>query len=525
VCTSLNLRFVVQVHDAPKFEAAFYPTGGCNGMAQDADGDRTAHYAQLRLHGAPPGAPEPPPETVATAPGDVISSWHGTGDGERPGWSGAWLLRPPIFAHFVGGDVSGSKPALMQALGYWHFEAEEVVAHVRRAQAIDISDTAVAGVFPPQLLQDHCPPNNRSACWATWLLRPLSHSEEEPAGGGGGGGGALSSDGAALALSPSGSGGLSRLFLVELSGVGATPVLPTGAAFLEHDLTARARLAALGGLLRRAPVRPRAHCDSPWAVMHKNGFRSVWQTPGERWPFGGVGIAIGRCGAAADHSGEVSPEADEEEGGGANTGGDPALSGGAGSSRQHARRAPGQFCCTPIYGRLITRRQASCIGSVHAAVAERQALLSPPAVIRLAQLPRDANGALDAVRTLALLSEPRFANAPLLRIQLAAGEVLPPLSSLPADAAARTAALFEGACVAHAALANGSATPAELKASAAAFRGDLAEVGSRLASRKGGRRLGHVVKGREEFGLGEPSKDAWSHYRAWKDEAPLAAVY
>ena len=34
--------------------------------------------------------------------------------------------------------------------------------------------------------------------------------------------------------------------------------------------------------------------------LQQMGFRRVWQTPGERWPFAGVGIAIGRCGGGAE---------------------------------------------------------------------------------------------------------------------------------------------------------------------------------------------------------------------------------
>ena len=81
-----------------------------------------------------------------------------------------------------------------------------------------------------------------------------------------------------------------------------------------------------GALLRRVSVRPRAHCDSPWAVMQQMGFRGVWQTPGERWPFAGVGIAIGRCGGGA-------------------------------RAAERGRGEACKFCCSPIYSRLpeITR--------------------------------------------------------------------------------------------------------------------------------------------------------------------------
>jgi hypothetical protein len=543
-----RIPFTYQQRNSTAVARAFYAWDGCNRMAADSDGDRTAHYAPLRLHGAPPGAPEPPPETMATVPGDVISSWHGTGVGEISGWSGAWLgPHKPVFAHFVGGDASGSKVALMQALGMWNFGADEVVAHVRRSQRLPTNDTAVSGVLPPQLLQDHCGEADAHLCWAKWALR--EGGEGAVATGGSNWGGAVTP---ATAASRAGHAAddVSRLRLLELSGVGATPVLPTGAAFLRHDLRARARLATLGALLRRVTVRPRAHCDSPWAVMQKKGFRAVWQTPGERWPFAGVGIAIGRCGGGggapdgADND-EADGGGDAAAGGGdaavgdsdASYGGEPAV---AAPSVAPPDETRGQFCCTPIYGRHIDRRQASCIGTVHASLSERQAALlasdtpasaAPLGIATLAvsELPRTADGAaIDAARALALLSSPPYADAHILRIRLDAGQSLPPISPLPPEAAKRAASLFHGVCVAHAALAKATPTAAELNASDVAFAHDLREVGVRLSRKAGkakGVTLGHIVQGREEFGLGNASSDAWLHYRAWKAQPKLSKVY
>lgn len=536
-----RIPFSYRLRDATAFAKAFFASDGCNRLAADSDGDRTAHYAPLRLHGAPLGAPEPPPETMATVPGDVLSSWHGTGVGEVAGWSGAWLgPQKPVFAHFVGGDVSGTKVVLMQALGMWHFEADEVVAHVRRTQRLPPNDTAVTGALPPQLLQDHCGIADAHLCWATWALRQNGEGAVAPGGGAGAG----------PSRAVHAADDVSWLRLLELSGVGATPVLPTGAAFLRHDLRARARLATLGALLRRVAVRPRAHCDSPWAVMHKKGFRAVWQTPGERWPFAGVGIAIGRCGGGGGAL--PDPDGDQAEGGDevAAGGGEAAAGGGEESFGPDApvpapSGAPpdevgGPFCCTPIYGRHINRRQANCIGTVHASLAERQAALlassrntppsAPPigiATLALSELPRTADGAaIDAARALALLSSPPFADALIVRIRLDAGEVLPPISPLPPDAARRAASLFDGVCVSHAALAMAAPTAAELNASAVAFAHDLRQVGARLMRKLArGLKLGHIVRGREEFGLGNASADAWRHYRAWQEQPKLSKVY
>lgn len=524
--------------DKGGFAKAFYPTDDCHRMAADADGDRTAHYAPLKLFDPTPGSPDPPPETMATVPGDVISSWHGTGVGELAGWSGAWLgPHPPVFAHFVGGDASGTKVALMQALGMWRFEADEVVAHVRLEEKLPANSTDVTGVLPMELLQGHCSQAEASLCWSTWALQPVGSPvpSTQPAGA------AQSS----TRIDPVNAGdSLSRIRLIELVGPGSTPVLTTGAAFLDHDLKTRARLATLGALLRRVAVRPRVHCDSPWAVMQRKGFRAVWQTPGERWPFGGVGIAIGRCGG-------TSPRAPLLEGGSSDDFESGNLASGAedgessfdaeGTVSSSLLDAPpaatedGNFCCTPIYGRHLNRRQANCIGTVHASLAERNAALLSGAsnhtaaivTISLNDIPRSSDGkAIDATRTLQLLSVEPFASASILRIELGVGDSLPSILALPSDAARRASSLFSGTCAVHTALAHASASFAELNASATEFSHDLREVGRRLARRRGtGKTLGHIVRGREDFGLGEPSADAWRHFRAWRDHPKLSKVY
>jgi len=167
----------------------------------------------------------------------------------------------------------------MEALGVWYFEADEVVQHVRTALGLPPANPTGGGL-PPQLLQSGCAADLAQHCWADWALLPPPPRPAAgrgapllaPAGGGGSGvstpltvpligAGASSaletiggvsgappppptpprnatSSSSAAAAAGSGSA-LPRVRLLQLSGPGATPLLPTGAAFLEHDLQAR----------------------------------------------------------------------------------------------------------------------------------------------------------------------------------------------------------------------------------------------------------------------------------------------
>jgi len=67
---------------------------------------------------------------VAAAPNtSFIASWHGTMEGEVPGWSGNWAFSPPKVAHFVGGM---DKVGAMLALGWWRWQTEVVLANMPR---------------------------------------------------------------------------------------------------------------------------------------------------------------------------------------------------------------------------------------------------------------------------------------------------------------------------------------------------------------------------------------------------------
>ena len=153
-------------------------------------------------------------ESVAVAPSGLVDSWHGTGEGELAGWGGGWLTKPPAIAHMVGAQAAGGKLEVMNALGWWRYEVEEVVAHVRMKAEVPMADRAVVGALPPQALQTNCG-SDRSNCW-TWAQA----RKQGPAH-------------------------TYQLRLLGLTGPGATPRHPTAAAFLRADLTARVRAATL----------------------------------------------------------------------------------------------------------------------------------------------------------------------------------------------------------------------------------------------------------------------------------------
>eukprot|EP00966_Prymnesium_polylepis_P001381 31754-Prymnesium_polylepis.1 len=97
----------------------------------------------------------------------------------------------------------------------------------------------------------------------------------------------------------------------------------------------------------------------------KGGVRGVGQTPGERWPFAGVGLAMSSC---------LEPA---------------------------AAKPRATACCSAIYGRGLTRTQVDCMPGVHPAYLERaigrlRVAGQAPLELRLADLPHTAAGALDA---------------------------------------------------------------------------------------------------------------------------------
>ncbi len=465
----------VKVLDRARFAARWHVQGGCSDMR--VVGDTEAPHAVLRSYSSDawPEKTEPPVERVAATSATLLSSWHGTGAGEAPGWSGAWVESPPALAHFVGGEVAGGKINLMQALGWWDYGADEVVAHVRAST----DDTEIRGALPSQLLAagSDCHTGAAATCWRGWAL-----------------GAPPASAAASPRLAP-------RVRLVSLSGPGATPLLATAAGYLAHDTRARARLAALGALLGRISVRPDAHCDSPWATLHRRGYKGVWQTPGERWPFHGVGIAMGECSGGAMRDAEV---------------------------KGAIRQKNASLCCSALFGGHVATHLGQCIASVHASFWRwRLAQGMEAAEVRLSELPRDAAGALDAPRVRLLLDNGRFGTMPALSIRIERGEELPPLGGMPTDATERASALFSGSCGAHAALFNASARS---DGSDAALRNLLASVGETMtqatAQKRIGPRKGWVLRGREALGLDTiaPSDLAWEHLKAFEAAHPAAAA-
>uniref|UniRef100_A0A7S0J765 Uncharacterized protein n=1 Tax=Calcidiscus leptoporus TaxID=127549 RepID=A0A7S0J765_9EUKA len=250
-------------------------------------------------------------------------------------------------------------------------------------------------------------------------------------------------------------------------------------------------------MMNRVSARPRAHCDSPWAVLHERGFRGVWQTPGEQWPFAGVGLAIGKCAAAA------RPNDNDE------------------------------YCCSAIYGKALRRGQVECIAAVHMRFVEQlERQTGSHATVRLSDLPTNSKGELMSRAVVKKLSSAEFADKAVVYIDLAAGQTLPQLATIHRNMQARIDALFTGPCTKHLVLA--AALPddhddrgARLLASAAQFREDLRRGAALLAERRAnkqvGRQLGWVASGRHEMLLPNASAPAMvPHVRAWQAAPNLA---
>ena len=121
----------------------------------------------------------------------------------------------------------------------------------------------------------------------------------------------------------------------------------------------------------------------------------------------------------------------------------------------------------------------------------------------------------------------------MLLIHLKAGESMPPLARLdlvPPLLQKRAETLFSGTCKKHAVLAEATApTDPRLLESIAAQEEDMADVGEmiayHIAQKRIGRTLGYVVRGREEFGLGNiseretrPHVRSWQSYTAFEDD-------
>ncbi|KAL1514601.1 hypothetical protein AB1Y20_003695 [Prymnesium parvum] len=477
------LPATTMVLDRERYEAIFKSKNCADMHPEEAGGVRT-YFHSLDMHGG--RAEDAAMETVAVTPSGLLDSWHGTGAGEVAGWTGRWLFAPPALAHFVGGDPAGGKVNLMQGIGWWHYEADEVVQWVRAMAGLPKSDMSVRGALPPQLLQQGCGTMNPS-CWAYFTsalqewqgLSPeqkhirsrrsyrksLAHML-----------GLLGAD------ENSAGSQLKRVRLIALSGPGAAPIYNTSAEFLAADLRTRARLAAIGTLLSRAPVRPRVQCDSPWAVRMQGGVRGVAQVPGERWPFAGVGINLATC----------------------------------------AHRAPSEpqgieLCCSAIYGRKLNAAQLDCIASVHPAfleytLAAMQSSGQTPLEVRLSELPRSADGRLDASPLLRYISEkdsaalrapPRGVGTRVLFIRLEHGEELPPLGQALAWVHFRTKKHFIGDCQVHTALYSNMIDKPDdasgVQESISRLNHDIQAVGEEMTPRPKRPRMGKLVgRGHED---------------------------
>eukprot|EP00965_Chrysotila_dentata_P202353 6181082-Pleurochrysis_carterae.AAC.3 len=185
--------------------------------------------------------------------------------------------------------------------------------------------------------------------------------------------------------------------------------------------------------------------------------------------------------------------------------------------------------------------RVDCIASVHSSFLDKAEASYPRAVrsstqeIDLSELPRNADGALNATQVECLLSSPPYGEASVLLISLKAGDTLPPLAGLREEAQRRADTFFTGKCTVHKALYDAAsfaaASQEKLNASLAAMRADVAS-GSRgllyqLNRKAAGKQLGWIVKGRQELGLSTELSEAQridvrKHLRAWQSASSLA---
>ena len=182
-------------------------------------------------------------KTVSLLPPGLLEAWRPEA---ATATSGSHAAIPAVSAALV--RVMGDAPAerrldVGQALRWWRYEADEVV-HVARARlGLSPSETRVAGALPTALLQAGCGVQ-KDKCWAD-SLDVLTHTERRSWLHVDGGGEVRTHD------------VLHRVRLIALSGDGATPSLVAGPT---DEWRTRARLAALGAVLRRVAVRQ----DSPY---------------------------------------------------------------------------------------------------------------------------------------------------------------------------------------------------------------------------------------------------------------------
>ena len=176
--------------------------------------------------------------TVSMLSSGLLEAWPPEADTATRASDAA---RPAVSAALVrvmgGAPVEGRLDAA-QGLRWWRYEADEVV-HVARARlGLSPSEARVAGALPTALLQAGCGVE-KDKCWAD-SLDVLTHTERRSWVRVDGGGEVRTHD------------VLRRVRLIALSGDGAAPSPQAGPA---DEWRTRARLAALGAVLRRVVVR------------------------------------------------------------------------------------------------------------------------------------------------------------------------------------------------------------------------------------------------------------------------------
>lgn len=137
-----------------------------------------------------------------------------------------------------------------QGLGWWHYDAEEVVHVVRGRLGLSPSEPRLAGALPVALLQAGCGMQKRS-CWSDYLhvITPVPGTRR---------GGLQRVDGGGEVRN---SGVLGRVRLLALSDAAASTRHTDAPPYME-EWRRRSRLAALGVVLRRVAVRSLVRCSS-----------------------------------------------------------------------------------------------------------------------------------------------------------------------------------------------------------------------------------------------------------------------
>lgn len=221
-----------------------------------------------------------------------------------------------------------------------------------------------------------------------------------------------------------GDGNLSHFSCSCVLATGAVPIYNTSTDFLAADLRTRTRLAAIGTLLSRVPVRPSLHCASQWAVGMTRSAGGIEHMLDEAFP--AIGIKIATC--------------------------------------KHLNRSgPGNAdaCCSATYGKNLHAALVACMPSVHPAFLEYTLAdmtasgKQIPLEVRLDELPKTIDGALDASPLLRFISErdrealstpPAGVGSKVLLIRLEEGEELPALGNAQPWVGSRTRMLMSGSC-------------------------------------------------------------------------------